>query len=191
MGRLILLITFLQFLTLAGFSQQEDDYSRNMPHKDKKVDMLSRFHLGGGADARFGPVTYIQLSPQLSFDVTQRLSSGIGLTYVYYRYNYDQIYGSGGIHISSIYGGSFHLNYRILESIVLYTEYESLNFEYYDPNIFDFKRKWVNSFFVGGGYRQYFNNGHSYVQMLLLYNLNYQPNSPYPSPWMPRISVYF
>ncbi|HPD66151.1 MAG TPA: hypothetical protein P5050_11345 [Bacteroidia bacterium] len=186
-------LLFLVVFSFLSFAQEEEDekYSRNIPNKEKKADILDRIHFGGGAGAQFGARTYIQVAPQAGFDITKRFTGGLGINYTYYRYNLDVIYGSGGIYQSSIYGGTTFLNYRLFESVLLHTEYEALNYEYYDNTLPGFNRRWLGSFFIGGGYRQYFNEGRSYIQVLLLYNLNYQPNSPYSSPLVPRISIYF
>lgn len=191
--RLFLIALFWGFTIFNSFSQDGEDekYARAIENKDKKANILERLHFGGGAGAQFGSRTYIQIAPQVSYDLSNRFTAGMGLNFTYYRYNLDLIYGHGGIYQSSIYGSNIFLNYRIFQSFLLHTEYEALNYEYYDNSIQTFSRRWLGSFFIGGGYRQYFNNARSYVELLLLYNLNYQPNSPYSSPLVPRISFYF
>ena len=179
-------------VSTVSYSQDESDnqFERDNQQK-KKSALMDRIRFGGGAGAQFGAQTYIQATPQITYYITDRLTSGLGITYIYYRYDLDRIYGSGGIYTSSVYGGSAHVNYLLLKSALIHTEYEALNYEYYDRITYNFERRWLGSFFVGGGYRQYFNNDRSYIQILLLYNLNYQPNSLYSSPFVPRINIYF
>ena len=83
-----------------------------------------------------------------------------------------------------------HLEYLIYKTAFAHIEYEALNFDYYNVTTSDYERKWVGSFFVGGGFRQAFGKN-GYLQLMLLYNLNHQALSPYSSPWVPRISIFF
>ena len=71
-------------------------------------------------------------------------------------------------------------------------EFEALNWEYYDFDVNDYRRGWVNSVFVGGSYRQPIGKK-GFMELAMLYNLNYQNQkvSPYPSPWVPRVSIFF
>ncbi|MBL6963897.1 MAG: hypothetical protein ISR55_08740 [Bacteroidetes bacterium] len=152
---------------------------------------MDKIQLGGGAGMQFGNQTVIEISPKLAYHLTNKMNLGVGLTYSFYRINLDRMYGHGGLYQTSIYGGSAFANYMLFSNLFAHLEYELLNFEQYDNLAQEFNRKWLGSFFVGGGYRQYFNNDKSYLQIVLLYNLNYQTNSPYSSPLVPRVQIYF
>ena len=189
MLRKTFLLLFIS-LNIAFYSFAQDDYYRS-PDEEPIVRFKDRLSFGGGAGMQFGNQTIIEVSPKLSVKITDRFYAGIGASYSYYRINLDRIYGSGGLYKTSIYGGSTFLDYLLTKSIVAHFEYESLNFEQYDNVLKEFNRSWVNSVFIGGGYRQYCNDDKSFIQILLLYNLNYQVNSPYTSPLVPRVQVFF
>lgn len=168
----------------------QDDYSR--PVNGGKSKIWDRMYFGGGAGMSFGTITQIQLNPRVGYGITERLMAGVGLNYFYSKINYDKIYGSGGTYSSSIYGTTVFSSFRLLENLAILAEYEALNWEYYDFDIFDYRRDWIHSVFVGASYRQYIGKK-GFMELSMLYNLNYanQKISPYPSPWVPRVSFYF
>ncbi|MFC2114355.1 hypothetical protein ACFLRI_03305 [Bacteroidota bacterium] len=184
------ILLFLISINIVFCSFGQDDFYR-APNAESETHFKDRLIFGGGAGMQFGNQTIIEVSPKLSVQITERFFAGIGASYSYYRINLERIYGYGGLYITSIYGGSTFLDYLISKSILAHLEYESLNFEQYDNLLQEFNRIWISSVLVGGGYRQYFNNERSFIQILLLYNLNYQPNSPYSSPLIPRVQVFF
>jgi hypothetical protein len=188
--KIALIISLSSLFVLSSYAQDDDNYYRQ-DDSPQSFSFKDRIQLGGGAGMQFGNRTLIEASPKLSFAVSDKFYIGAGLSYTYYRLDLDRIQGYGGVYQTSIFGGSAFANYLILENVLAYVEYEGLNFEQYDFLLQDYDRVWVGSFFVGGGYRQYLGNGRSYIQILLLYNLNFQPNSPYSSPFVPRVQVYF
>lgn len=187
-------IAFL-LLLLVGFSQaQENDYSRssNEAYPGTNSDN-KKWNFGGGGGLNFGSVTYIMLTPQVTYSLTDKILFGAGLTYIYNRINYDKLYPQSGLGIyeSSVYGGSVFNNMVIYKNVFSHIEFEPLNVEYWNSETGLMDRKWVGNFFVGGGFRQYFGQ-RSFIQFSLLYNLNYQPGiTPYSSPWVPRATLYF
>ncbi len=149
---------------------QKDSIPKN-PFKDK-------LYTGGGLGLQIGDYTLIQVSPILGYNITENLSVGIGATYQYtkYRqYNYD--------FVSNMYGGSIFGRYIIWRSIFAYAEDELLNIEYREQvnNIIYKKRTNVNSLFVGGGVRQLVGENSAMV-LMLLWNLNETPYTPYNNP---------
>lgn len=139
---------------------------------------------GGNIGLNFGNVTSINISPMVGYKVTDKFTPGIGITYNYIRFNY-QGYRSEAIHI---YGGSIWARYALFENIFLHGEYEALNGEW-DPYVRPGFRYNLNSLLVGAGYRQSFGNLASYV--LLLYNITYTEDSPYPNPLILRVGFGF
>ncbi|MBT3301829.1 MAG: hypothetical protein HOD63_05805 [Bacteroidetes bacterium] len=181
---------FAVLIAIGFFAFAQDDFYRS-DRDEEEPSFKDRIHLGGGAGVQFGNRTVIEISPKLAIEITDKLYVGLGVSYSYYKINLDRIYGSGGLYQTSIYGGSVFANYLLLKNVFAHAEYEALNFEQYDNLAQEFNRRWIGSFLVGGGYRQYFNNEKSYLQVMLLYNLNFQPNSPYSSPLVPRVQIYF
>ncbi|CAN5913250.1 hypothetical protein BH11BAC7_BH11BAC7_23150 [soil metagenome] len=186
----ILLVLMLLVLPVCLAAQYEDDEAvkKNTPAKTPTTlppySLKDHLVYGGNFGLNFGNVTSISVSPMIGYKVTDKFTPGIGLTYNYLRFNY-QGYRSDPIHI---YGGSIWARYYILENIFLHGEYEALNAEW-DPYVHPGYRYNLNSALIGGGYRQSFGNLASYV--LVLYNVTYTEDSPYPSPLIIRVGFGF
>lgn len=133
----------------------------------------NRIYFGGNLGLQFGTYTYIDISPLIGYKLTEKLSVGTGVTYIYFRDNFYD-------YNTSIYGGRLFSRYRLLENIFTHVEYEVLSREVYDIN-WDLKRVNVNSFFVGGGYQQMI-GGNASLNILVLWNLNETAYSPYQNP---------
>ncbi len=185
---LIFLFVLMLFSALA-----QDDYSRenddrypndNVPEK--------KWHFGGGAGMNFGTYTQIMLAPQVAYSATEKILLGGGVTYIYNRVNYDQLYpGSGmGIYSSSIYGGSLFNEIMLFRNIFSHVEYEALNLDFYDLSVMDYQRTWFNSVYLGGGIRQQV-GGSGFIQLILLYDVIEKSYYPFGSRLVPRVSIYF
>ncbi len=179
------LLFILALLVLPVCVRAQDRDSVTSPRKmPPPYNLMDHLVFGGNMGLNFGNVTSISVSPMIGYKVTDRFTPGIGLTYNYIRFNYPG-YQSEAIHI---YGGSIWARYALFENIFLHGEYEALNGEW-DPYVRPDYRYYLNSVLVGGGYRQNFGNFASYV--LLLYNLTYSTDSPYPSPLILRVGFGF
>jgi len=147
----------------------------------------SRFFTGGNIGLQFGSQTMIEASPILGYKITDNFSAGIGFTYQYYRLN---LYGT--IFKTYIYGGSVFARYYIFENFFIHGEYEALNLEtaFFDPGSLFHKgeRYWIGSVLGGGGYRQPI-GGNSYLNIMVLYNFNDNPYSPYDGPLIYRVGI--
>jgi hypothetical protein len=152
----------------------------------------SRWFVGGNIGLQFGYVTLIDVSPIIGYNISDRFAVGTGLTYKYYRirnYFYDPYLNSYRHFRSHIYGGPVFSRFYISRQIFAHAEYEFLRFrnEVYVQNTAgqSYDRHYqninVHSMFVGGGYRQYFSRGSAF-EIMLLWNLNETPNSPYNNP---------
>jgi hypothetical protein len=168
---------------IPAFSFAQDD----IPPRENTLPPYSlKDHLvyGGNLGLSFGSVTNISVSPLVGYKVTDKFIPGIGLTYNYLKFNYPG-YSEKGI---NIYGGSIWSRYYILDNVFLHGEYESLNGEW-DPYFRPGYRYYLNSLLVGGGYREDFGGLSSYI--LVLYNVTYNEDSPYPSPLIIRAGFGF
>jgi hypothetical protein len=181
-------LAFLLLLALfpAILSAQEEDDTK--PKKagtksdEEKQKILDRLVYGGNVGLNFGNITSIGVAPWVGYRVTDRFIPGIGLSYNYYRMKFP---GSPTFE-TSIYGGSIWARYFIFENIFAHAEYEVLNGEwepYYRPG----RRYNLSSMLVGGGYQQRFGRLSSYI--LVLYNVTYSYDSPYPSPLVLRVGI--
>jgi hypothetical protein len=131
---------------------------------------------GGGFGLQFGNQTYIEVAPQIGYKFTNRFSAGLGLKYIYYKFN-DNIY----TYSTHIYGGGPFTRFFVLENLFLHAEYEILNLEVPDAYYREYTRKNISSVFVGAGYRQMIGTNSS-IDLLLLYNINETRNTPYQNP---------
>lgn len=118
------------FLSTAAFSQKGES---NNPYAG--LPLKERIFVGGGLGLSFGTITFISVSPIVGYNVSPRLSFGLGPSYQYYRDNRATPDFS-----TSIYGGSAFGRYFVLENIFLQSEFEVLNLEQigFDPSTGDF-----------------------------------------------------
>jgi len=137
-----------------------------------------KVYFGGNFSLQFGNQTLIDVNPLVGYRLTEKFSVGFSATYIYYHvkdayYNID--------YSTDIYGGSIFTRYYFLENIFAHVEGEVLNLEV--PNYFlnRYERENIFGFYVGGGYRQPLGERSS-LNILLLYNLNEDLNSPYQNP---------
>ena len=74
-----------------------------------------------------------------------------------------------------------------MENILAHGEYETLNWQFFDPNADAVIRDWVPGLLIGGGYQQKIGE-RSGFQILILYNLIYDSlRSPYNEPYVIRV----
>ncbi|MDZ4204344.1 MAG: hypothetical protein U1C46_05960 [Bacteroidales bacterium] len=155
-------------------------------------DKRTKWYFGGNIGVQFGTVTLIDISPMAGYPLTERLSSGIGATYKYYHiknYAYN-IYTNRYQSLSShIVGSQVFMRYFLFRQFFAHTEYEYLRFRNMtyrqNPATQSYDKEYViehvNSVFIGTGYRQHV-GPRSAFDILLLYNLNETPSTPYNNP---------
>ena len=145
----------------------------------------SNVFYGGGIGLSFGTIDYIEVAPMIGIQLTDEFSTGINLLY---RYRDDSRYSPSLS--TNDYGGGVFARYRFLPNLFAQTEYEYLNFEYYDFTGNKDSDSY-SSFLVGGGFSQPV--GHNVaLNAVVLYNFSYSDSDfyrPYDSPWVVRIGV--
>ena len=139
-----------------------------------------KVYFGGNFGLQFGNQTLVNVNPIVGYRITEKLSAGVSATYIYYHFK-DPYYSID--YTSNIYGGSIFTRYFVLENIFAHVEGEVLNLEVpqYFNNSYSYVRDNVFGFYVGGGLRQPMGERSS-LNILLLYNLNEDVNSPYQNP---------
>jgi len=164
----IILIIFSIITGSIAFSQND-----SLP---KKNFIRNRIFTGGGIGFYYGDEILFQVSPILGYKLTKNLSVGVGGTYQYLKIRDFDI-------TSHAYGGSVFGRYIIWRNIFAYSEYELLHFDYLyvaSNNIYK-KRMVLHSVFAGGGFKQNFSNNAAMI-LMVLWNLNDTPYSPYTNP---------
>jgi len=164
-------------LTLVMFYQP---LSAQIENQNLRKDDSFKSHLffGGGLGLQFGYMTLIEISPLVGYKVTPKLSVGVSPTYKYYHYN--DYYGPSLDLKTNVFGGSIFTRYSVFENVFAHVEYESLLYNTQVPG-YPETRQQFNSFFVGGGYNQRISMN-SAMYILVLWNLNDTPDSPYINP---------
>jgi hypothetical protein len=155
----------------------------------EKMTLRDRIYFGGDFSLMFGTVTFIEVSPIAGYRFTPRFSSGLGVTYQYYR---ERTYVNTIVK-SNIYGGRVFSKYILLKDLnefipvglhagfLGYCEYEFLNLESFFSPLHESGRFWLNSFYVGGGLELPVGRRSS-MNLLVLFNLNDTGESPYSNP---------
>lgn len=142
----------------------------------EKVPFGQRLVFGGNIGLQFGNYTFVDISPLVGYKVTDQLIMGLGATYIYYSVDDFQYKYS-----TNIFGGRTFTKYYLMENLFAHVEYEILNMEVVDDLTYKLVRTNIPSLFVGGGYRQMMGE-RSAFELLLLYNLMEERNSPYQNP---------
>ena len=166
----ILLIVILAFTLFSETSAQAPPM---------KEDFWDKVYFGGNFGLQFGNQTLVDINPLMGYRLTEKLSVGVTATYIYYKvtdpYNFYPTYST------NIYGGSLFTRYFLLENIFAHVEREVLNLEVPNHFLHRYERQNVFGFYVGGGFRQEIGDRSS-LNIMLLYNLNQDRNSPYQNP---------
>lgn len=148
---------------------------------DKNSNWQDRVYFGGGFGLSGGSWgTSIRLSPMVGYMLSNRVSLGVGATYEYYRYK-DAIFD----YTDNRYGGMLFGRVNLAGQIFGYGEYSFINYSYGGDNN---DRRTVARLPVGLGLSQPI-GPRSAFNIIAAYDLLYDQNSPYASPWV--FSVYF
>lgn len=196
------------FLAIYATTSMAQDTIPSLSAKPENPDNFwRRVSIGGNLGFQFGSVTGITVAPEVAIRTVDNLY--VGLRFMYQYYNYKNYFWNDTTnqymsYKSSVYGGGIFLRYYLnslfdnfLGNLFAHVEYE---YQYYtrpytstangtgyiiDPYGISYipgkQVVEVNSFFVGGGYRQPIASRVS-MDFLILFNLNDSYNSPYSNP---------
>lgn len=148
--------------------------------------MKGKIVVGGNADLGFAyNCFYVGVAPQVGYRLTRSLEVGARMGYDL-RYFWDY-YGNYYYHF---FAGALYANYEIYHGIYAQVEDEEMCCLISGTNLGAATTNWSNNFFIGGGYRQYY-NATSFVFYSLHYNLSwdysYNSFTPYASPFVVRV----
>lgn len=184
----VLVMFFL--MGAASIQAQQSDISDN----DEKGNFTDNLFTGGNFGFSFGQdVTFIEVAPIVGKKITDNIAIGIGPSYryiyfndVFYQYSlYDMKMNNYGFSIF----GRYYLNSDMVEifnNLFTHTEVE-YNYMAYKliPNDKAISQQTggidFTNIYVGGGYKQPIGDFSSF-NLLILWNLNETPFSPYPNP---------
>ena len=171
------LILFLLTLSTVASAQFEEEVTESSSFGD-------RVFIGGNFGFQFGDFTMINVSPQVGYRFTNRLSGGVGVIYQYISY---ELF-NGRRESTNVYGGNLFARYMVYENIFLQGEYEAVNWEFFNVDN-QLVREWVPGAFLGGGFFQPI-GGRAGFSATVLYNVIFDEfRSPYGSPWVVRVGV--
>ena len=155
-------------LASACFSQQPQE------EEEPKKGWKDRIFTGGGLNLQFGTVTVVGASPILGYMFTDKISAGIGITYLYYQnntFNYK----------SSIYGGRLFGRYFVIDQLFLHAEYEVLNLQVYNDVKKAYSREFAPGLLLGAGYSQLV-GGTVRLNLMVLWDVIEDDYYPYTNP---------
>jgi len=169
----------------------------------QETDRKGKLYLVPEVSLWLGTYTNIEAAPQLGYHLTDRISVGAGVHYMYYRTrdyirpvaSSTQIWGIKGFsRISVIRNASNLLPFYLFDELFLHTEYERM---YLDNSYFNIpnqpagERFPMDYLYAGLGFSQLIGPYSSYT-ILLLWNLNDTFYSLYSNPtYRIGLNIYF
>jgi hypothetical protein len=171
--------SILMFLLLCGITCIAQEPPQRTLRNSSGEKWTDRIYLGGNIGLQFGSQTAVEIAPVVGYRITEEFSAGIGGKYIYYKLT-DPILTEP--FETNIYGGSVFAKYLVLENVFLYSEYEVLNMEVFEPPYYNkIIRENIPALFVGAGYRQMLGDN-SFLDLMLLYNVIDDHRSIYDNP---------
>jgi hypothetical protein len=185
-------------------AQSKREQTPSLSNND--VPWQKRITFGGNLAFQVGTITGITIAPEIRYRLVGNLHAGTRFIYQYFYYKnyfYDSDQRKYLSYNSNEFGGALFMRYYLtslfdnaLSNIFAHIEYEYLasirpyTQSYKPTSIVDSYGYFyirgnqtieINSFFIGGGYRQPVSNRVG-MDLLILFNLNDTFNSPYSNP---------
>lgn len=183
-----LLFSILLVLSVAGLNAQYLE-------KEPPPTPVQRIFYGGNLDLAFGTVTQISLSPEVGYRITNRLSAGVGIDYMFV---YSEEYNFKG----SIFGGNAFASFTVIKSlgelipflrtdmgILIYGQFSYTNMGKFYTTLSGEEPMWIASPMLGIGF-QIPVSQRSYMLLTIMYNFNETTYSLYSNPVV-KISYQF
>jgi hypothetical protein len=151
------------------------------PQPNQKSRFSDKLRYGGFFTMQFGDLTFIELSPRVSYLLNDKSAVGLGGTYSYFN---DRIFRFE----NSLYGGQVFYWRELFPGLVGHAEYELFNITPRNQMGFENpQREWVSGLLLGGALMQPMGNRGN-VFFMVLYNVLWDPNrSLYNRPFIVRL----
>ncbi len=163
--------------------------------KDPPPSPVQRIFFGGNLDMGFGMVTQISLSPEVGYRITNRLSAGVGIDYMFV---YSEEYNFKG----SIFGGSVFASFTVIKSlgelipflgtdmgILVYGQFSYTNMGKFYTALSGEEPMWIASPMLGLGFQVPIGQ-RSYMVLSVMYNFDESMYSIYSNPVV-KVSYQF
>ncbi|SHK16595.1 hypothetical protein SAMN04488028_103218 [Reichenbachiella agariperforans] len=181
MKKLVVISLFFALMTGVAMGQSRNGYTIEGDKRgNQNREWMDKVYVGGGIGSLFfsDRETNVGVSVLTGYRWTEKLNTGVGLTYQYYKWkptntNYND------------YGVNVFAQYAIYPPFFLMAQYEYLNLDYVE------ERRGYDAFFVGGGYSQNI-GGKAAINFYALYNVTYRTgrdNGRYASPWSIGVNI--
>lgn len=145
--------------------------------------IASRIYFGGSIGVSFGSVDYVQVSPQVGFEITPKLSTGLAVSYLRRSYS--------GLNTVSTSDRGFDVftRYRLISQVFLQGQYSYTDFEY-PLAAGGTTRDSYSAFLAGGGWARPL-GGHVSFVTSAMYDFTYSEDepAPYDDPWIVSAGV--
>lgn len=188
----IVLFFTLIFLSFNNAFSQYYKPADNTP----KPSFKDKLYYGGNFSLSFGYTTFILINPLIGYRITDRLSTGLNLSYIYMRYRFNNA-GQPYTYSSSIYGGGPFSRFFLTDWLFVHGEYNLYNGKTMyrmanAPNEIRTSREWVGIPLLGAGIFYRFSERGGFM-LTALYNFNYkQDKIPlFGSPLIIRVGFTF
>jgi hypothetical protein len=175
MKKYIIVLTLLIITFENSIGQDFGDYGpKGSANKGGKSNWMEKVYVGGG----LGGLQFSQneilvaLSGMAGYRFTEKLTSGVGLTYQYYQYKPTKA-------TFNDYGVNVFTQYTVYAPVFLMAQYEWQSLDFFE------ERRNYNTVLVGGGINQKVGSK-GFMNFFALYNLTYKTdgdNGRYSSPW--------
>ncbi len=152
------------------------------------VPWKKRLVLGGTLQVHAGDPVKVDFNPLLGYQFDKRFSLGIGGTYRT-SFGKDEAFIPSGN--KSVFGGRAFTEYVVFKSFFAHAEYESLKSAVATNTTADAAvRRWSNGVLVGIG-KSYAFSKELKGNVVVLYNLTHDDNSPHQKPFLVRFGFSF
>lgn len=158
----------LLFLWGIALGQKDIDMDSGPSFKD-------RIYFGGGVGFSSSSVsTYVSVSPTVGYMLTRKLSVGVGATYQYYQDKFNDA-------DDHRYGGNVYVMQMLIYRVFVMAQYSFINMNRI-PSLENNPRETFTRVLLGGGLSQPI--GKAYLNIMAMYDVTHDSNSPYGSPWV-------
>ena len=183
-----LLVSILLVLSVVGVNAQYLE-------KEPPPSPVQRIFFGGNLDMAFGSITQISVSPEVGYRITNRLSAGIGIDYMFV---YSEAYSFKG----SVFGGNVFASFTMIKSIgklipffrtdmgiLLYGQFSYTNMGRFYTALSGEEPMWISSPMLGLAFQVPIGQ-RSYMVLSIMYNFNETLYSLYSNPVV-KVSYQF